>query len=99
MDEKRKQELLLIALRIRAAFDQMTTDEVVAVLSKALGDNSPHVEAPYRMIWQVADAVNAEKVVIREKKKQPGKIEIQFCACKGGALNLINPKEVKEELQ
>lgn len=98
MDEKRRKELLKLALDLQAKFNAMTTDEVVAVLSKALGDNSPHVEAPYRMIWQVADAVNAEKVVIREKKKQPGKIEIQFCACKGGALNLIHPKEVEEVL-
>lgn len=96
MNEKRKQELLLIALRIRAAFDQMTTDEVVAVLSKALGDESKHAPAPYQMIWQVADAIDAQKVVIRQAKN--GNIEVQFVAKKGGALNLENPKEVKEEL-
>ena len=99
MNEKRRKELLKLALDLQAKFNAMTTDEVVAVLSKALGDKSPHVEAPYRMIWQVADAVNAEKVVVREKKKHPGKIEIQFCSCNSGALNLIHPKEVKEELK
>lgn len=78
MDEKRKQELLKLALDLQAKFNAMTTDEVVAVLSKALGDNSLHVEAPYRMIWQVADAVNAERWSSERRRNSPVRSRFSF---------------------
>ena len=86
MTEERKQMLKDMASQIRAMFEPLETNEVVAVLNNALGDKSKHFFAPYQMIWNVADEVEAEKVVI--KKQKDGKIGVEFVAKRGGQLKL-----------
>ena len=86
MTQERKQILLDIAAQLRTMFESMETNEVVAVLNKALCDNSKHIVAPYSMIWNVAEECDAQKVVI--KKGKDGKLNVEFCAKRGGQLRL-----------
>ena len=89
METSRNDELKLIANRLREQFDSMTTDEVVSVMNYALCGK--HTEAPLRLLWELAESVKAEKMVIKHNRKT-NKIECQLYAPKGGQLDLHAPE-------